>query len=157
MDVDSVDKCVDIGSSVDKCVDSNSSKDNVDINCSKDNVYINNSVDIIDSSNINEYINIDNINNVDNIIVDINNNIIDNNIIDNIKNKRTHKFNGNNKMGSGYPSDPVTRKWLLDNCNKVFGWGECVRYTWSTVKKMLGENKSRKFCGILSDFYYCPE
>ncbi|EQB60174.1 ribonuclease subunit a [Vairimorpha apis BRL 01] len=145
--VDSVDI-----NSVNGCVDSKSSKNNVDINCSKD------------IGNINEYINIDNINNVDNIIdsSNINNNIIDNNIIDNntidnIKNKRTHKFNGNNKMGSGYPSDPVTRKWLLDNCNKVFGWGECVRYTWSTVKKMLGENKSRKFCGILSDFYYCPE
>lgn len=120
-------------SGVDECVDSVDKYINID-----------NSVDnIIDSSNIN---------NVDNIIDsgNINNNI-------NIKNKRTHKFNGNNKMGSGYPSDPVTRKWLLDNCNKVFGWGECVRYTWSTVKKMLGENKSRKFCGILSDFYYCPE
>lgn len=39
--------------------------------------------------------------------------------------------------GSGYPSDPNTVKWLERNFDKVFGWGDLVRYSWGTAQNML--------------------
>ncbi|KAK6090930.1 hypothetical protein P3W45_000175 [Vairimorpha bombi] len=60
-------------------------------------------------------------------------------------------------IGSGYPSDPITKNWLSKSCNKVFGWGECVRYTWGTAKNILGYNKSKQYTGRLSGFYIHPE
>lgn len=62
-----------------------------------------------------------------------------------------------NISGSGYPSDPSTKNWLIKSCNKVFGWGESVRYTWGTAKNILGFNKSKQFFGSLSGFYVHSE
>ncbi|CAI5760424.1 unnamed protein product [Candida verbasci] len=50
----------------------------------------------------------------------------------------------NEKLGSGYPSDPNTNKWLnnIDNIDKLFGW--CfgfIRYSWQTTKDCLIKNK----------------
>ncbi|CAD26213.1 BELONGS TO THE RIBONUCLEASE HII FAMILY [Encephalitozoon cuniculi GB-M1] len=56
-------------------------------------------------------------------------------------------------LGSGYPSDPETIRWLRKNINVVFGFPPGVRYSWATVKKMLGERKSRPLKGALSGFY----
>ncbi|ABN65548.2 predicted protein [Scheffersomyces stipitis CBS 6054] len=42
------------------------------------------------------------------------------------------------KLGSGYPSDPNTSKWLNGNVDKVFGW--CygfIRFSWQTAKDSL--------------------
>ncbi|KAK6461013.1 ribonuclease HII-domain-containing protein [Scheffersomyces coipomensis] len=44
----------------------------------------------------------------------------------------------NHKLGSGYPSDPNTSKWLNSNVDKVFGW--CygfIRFSWQTAKDSL--------------------
>lgn len=61
------------------------------------------------------------------------------------------------EIGSGYPSDPITKNWLSKSCNKVFGWNEGVRYTWGTAKNVLGYNKSKQYIGSLSGFYIHPE
>lgn len=40
-------------------------------------------------------------------------------------------------IGSGYPSDQTTVRWLKDNLNKVFGQSLLVRYSWSTTVNAL--------------------
>lgn len=47
----------------------------------------------------------------------------------------------NHKLGSGYPSDPKTSKWLHANVDPVFGW--CfglIRFSWQTAKDSLEKN-----------------
>ncbi|PVV01541.1 hypothetical protein BB560_004036 [Smittium megazygosporum] len=46
-------------------------------------------------------------------------------------------------MGSGYPSDPVTVKWLSENIDYIFGYPDVVRFSWSTCSKLL-ESKAAK-------------
>ena len=41
------------------------------------------------------------------------------------------------KYGSGYPNDPVTKKWLADNVDPVFGFPQIVRFSWSTAESIL--------------------
>jgi ribonuclease H2 subunit A len=45
------------------------------------------------------------------------------------------EFKGN--MGSGYPADEVTKKWLAQNCDPVFGFPDIARFSWSTTKILL--------------------
>lgn len=42
--------------------------------------------------------------------------------------------------GSGYPGDAVTRKFLEDNVDKVFGFPRIVRFSWSTAEKILEDH-----------------
>jgi len=42
-------------------------------------------------------------------------------------------------LGSGYPSDPNTVKWLSENFNTIFGFGQLVRFSWGTIKTLLAE------------------
>ncbi|ADM11202.1 ribonuclease HII [Encephalitozoon intestinalis ATCC 50506] len=56
-------------------------------------------------------------------------------------------------LGSGYPSDPDTIKWLKRNANAVFGFPPGVRYSWATVKRILGERRSKPLKGDLEGFY----
>lgn len=44
------------------------------------------------------------------------------------------------KLGSGYPSDPNTKRWLASHMNKFFGWTDIVRYSWSTATNCLDSN-----------------
>jgi len=41
------------------------------------------------------------------------------------------------KAGSGYPSDPNVKKWLSENVDKVFGFPQLVRFSWSTCETIL--------------------
>jgi ribonuclease H2 subunit A len=41
--------------------------------------------------------------------------------------------------GSGYPGDEVTKKFLRDNIDKVFGFPRIVRFSWSTAENLLEE------------------
>lgn len=42
------------------------------------------------------------------------------------------------RLGSGYPSDPNTSKWLNSHVDKVFGWHfGMVRFLWQTAKDSL--------------------
>lgn len=43
----------------------------------------------------------------------------------------------NGAYGSGYPNDPVTKQWLTDNVDPVFGFPRLVRFSWSTAEKIL--------------------
>lgn len=46
------------------------------------------------------------------------------------------QFNGK-KYGSGYPNDPETKKFLEGNLDRVFGFPQLVRFSWSTAEKIL--------------------
>ncbi|CAG9820319.1 unnamed protein product [Phaedon cochleariae] len=41
------------------------------------------------------------------------------------------------QFGSGYPGDPVTKKFLVDYCDPVFGFPQLVRFSWSTAVNAL--------------------
>lgn len=44
------------------------------------------------------------------------------------------------EFGSGYPADPVTKKYLATCCDPVFGYPQLVRFSWSTAVNALEEN-----------------
>ncbi|XP_071036725.1 ribonuclease H2 subunit A isoform X2 [Parasteatoda tepidariorum] len=41
------------------------------------------------------------------------------------------------EYGSGYPNDPVTKKFLTQSIDPVFGFPQIVRFSWSTAGKIL--------------------
>ena len=43
--------------------------------------------------------------------------------------------------GSGYPADPVTKKWLQNNFDPVFGFPNIVRFSWATITNYFEEKK----------------
>lgn len=44
--------------------------------------------------------------------------------------------------GSGYPSDARCASWLKRSMDPVFGWGNECRFSWSTAKDLLEEQKT---------------
>lgn len=40
-------------------------------------------------------------------------------------------------FGSGYPGDPVTKAFLQDNIDPIFGFPKLVRFSWSTAENIL--------------------
>ena len=53
-------------------------------------------------------------------------------------------------LGSGYPSDPRTRNWLKRYYEEHGELPPIVRRSWSTIKKVLGIEPTRKGRNILS-------
>lgn len=46
-------------------------------------------------------------------------------------------------LGSGYPSDPTTKKFLERSIDPVFGFPTLARFSWSTVSKALDKSGSK--------------
>lgn len=44
-------------------------------------------------------------------------------------------------MGSGYCTDPNTKKWLSENKDNCFGYPNFVRFCWSTIKDIVKVNR----------------
>ena len=42
-------------------------------------------------------------------------------------------------LGSGYPADERTQKWLQENCHPIFGYSDLIRFSWSTTTELLKE------------------
>ena len=53
--------------------------------------------------------------------------------------------------GCGYPGDKITRGWLKDNVDPVFGFPSNVRFSWKTSFEMLAK-EDKKF-----DWHDIPE
>lgn len=43
------------------------------------------------------------------------------------------------EWGSGYPADPVTKKFLRENIDEVFGFPSIVRLSWKTAENLIEE------------------
>ncbi|KXN68581.1 ribonuclease-like protein H2 large subunit [Conidiobolus coronatus NRRL 28638] len=41
------------------------------------------------------------------------------------------------RLGSGYPADPLTKEWLAKSVDPVFGYYPVVRFSWSTIDDLL--------------------
>lgn len=53
------------------------------------------------------------------------------------------KSNPDEVIGSGYPGDAKTVKWLKDSMTPLFGWNPyMVRFSWQTCQTMLAKNNS---------------
>ncbi|XP_055712498.1 ribonuclease H2 subunit A [Phlebotomus papatasi] len=53
---------------------------------------------------------------------------------------RTWKFNEvapEKPFGSGYPGDPLTKAFLEDNVDNIFGYPRIVRFSWATAEQAL--------------------
>lgn len=45
-----------------------------------------------------------------------------------------------NDFGCGYPSDPITKKWMARNCDSVFGYPSIVRFSWKTTTNIMKDH-----------------
>jgi ribonuclease H2 subunit A len=68
-----------------------------------------------------------------------------------MRDRLLREFEGD--FGSGYPSDPSTVRWLKRNINRVFGFPECVRHSWSTVQSFFDSRRSKPLKGRLQGFF----
>ncbi|TNJ29166.1 Ribonuclease HI, large sub [Giardia muris] len=53
--------------------------------------------------------------------------------------------------GSGYPSDPITIKYLTTVCNPIYGFPNHVRHSWQTIQTIYEDKQRCKRCHFLAD------
>lgn len=57
----------------------------------------------------------------------------------------------NEQFGSGYPGDPVTKQFLVDYCDPIFGYPQLVRFSWSTSEQALEKLAYHVECEDIDD------
>lgn len=65
-------------------------------------------------------------------------------------NDRTHT-----DFGCGYPGDPVTKVWLQQHQDPVFGFPLAVRFSWSTCDRIINESEMAKDQDKVSCYFPC--
>lgn len=55
--------------------------------------------------------------------------------------------------GSGYPSDPTTKKWLTSHFDPIVGFPPCVRHSWAPAQRHFASKKARRLANSLDGFY----
>jgi hypothetical protein len=55
-------------------------------------------------------------------------------------------------VGSGYPGDAITKKWLQENTHEFWGPPSCTRFSWRPVKDIVAEQVGSLPCPALP----CP-
>ena len=48
------------------------------------------------------------------------------------------------EWGCGYPSDPLTKAWIVNSLDAVFGYPTLVRFSWKTCKDALEKQTTSK-------------
>lgn len=43
-------------------------------------------------------------------------------------------------LGSGYPSDPNTKRWIASNLEKTFGFPSVARFSWAPIRQTMESN-----------------
>ncbi|KAK6639625.1 hypothetical protein RUM43_007898 [Polyplax serrata] len=57
-------------------------------------------------------------------------------------------------VGTGYPGDPKSKKFLLDVKDDIFGFPNLVRFSWSTAAKLLEKNTAVEWYGIGHNWFF---
>lgn len=57
-----------------------------------------------------------------------------------LQNWMAERGHATDSFGCGYPSDPSTVAWLKSNIDPVFGYGDMVRFSWSSCDRLLQEH-----------------
>lgn len=47
------------------------------------------------------------------------------------------------ELGSGYPADPGTKRFLDDSLDPIFGYSTLARFSWSTITKLLEQRGAK--------------
>jgi len=55
------------------------------------------------------------------------------------------KYQNHMELGSGYPSDPMTKEWMKDLKDDLFGYPDLVRFSWETTKLALKKGMEVKW------------
>uniref|UniRef100_A0A914KJE8 Ribonuclease n=1 Tax=Meloidogyne incognita TaxID=6306 RepID=A0A914KJE8_MELIC len=51
-------------------------------------------------------------------------------------------------IGSGYPSDPMTKCYISRTLDSLFGFSPLVRFSWRTIEKLLGNKAVKCFWNV---------
>ncbi|CAI2373674.1 unnamed protein product [Moneuplotes crassus] len=60
-------------------------------------------------------------------------------------------------FGCGYPGDDITKEWLKEHYDKVFGFPTIVRFSWSTCDRFINDQKMKPDSEKISCYFPCQK